>query len=64
MDNKGMGIIGVACILNLLSGGWKAKKLGYLPQCVLLYYCGCNGHWDGEGIVTGLNENKLQATLG
>lgn len=58
-----LGVIGVACVLSLLSGGFKAKRLGYVPQCVLLDYCGCKQHWSKEGIVTQLNLLKLQMIL-
>lgn len=40
-----VGIVGVACVLNLLEGGWKAKSLNFIPQCVVLDYCGCRNHW-------------------
>lgn len=59
-----IGIIGVACVLNLISGGWKAKDLGFIPQCVLLDYCGCKSHWHKEGIITGININRLLHTIG
>lgn len=58
-----VGIIGIACVLNLISGGWKAKDLGFVPQCVLLDYCGCKNHWNGEGLVTEINLSKLKAIL-
>lgn len=59
-----IGIIGVACVLNLISGGLKAKNLGFVPQCVLLDYCGCKSHWHKEGIVTDMNTNRLLYTVG
>ncbi|MCW6088339.1 DUF116 domain-containing protein [Clostridium sporogenes] len=58
------GIIGVACVLNLISGGWKAKELGFIPQCVLLDYCGCKNHWHEKGIVTDINSDRLLYTIG
>ncbi len=58
-DEK-IGVVGVACILNLISGGWKAKRLGYIPQCVILNECGCNIHWDENGRVTSLDEDELR----
>lgn len=59
--NKGeeKAVIGVACILNLMSGGWKAIRIGYIPQCVILNYPGCSAHWQKEDIMTSLNVNKL-----
>ena len=60
---EGIGLIGIACVLNLLSGGWKAKRMGYIPQCVLLDYCGCKQHWHPTGLVTELNEKRLESLL-
>ncbi|WP_434796716.1 DUF116 domain-containing protein [Terrisporobacter vanillatitrophus] len=59
-----IGIVGVACVLNLISGGLKAKRLGFVPQCVFLDYCGCRYHWNDGGIMTDINEDKLLNTLG
>lgn len=61
--NEKIGVIGVACILNLISGGWKARRLGYIPQCVILNECGCNIHWDEKGRITSLDEKELQRLL-
>lgn len=54
-----IGIIGVACVLNLISGGLKARRMGLVPQCVLLDYCGCKKHWNQTGIMTDLNKERL-----
>lgn len=59
-----VGIIGVACVLNLISGGLKAKNLGFVPQCVFLDYCGCKAHWHEEGIITDINEKLLLYSFG
>lgn len=58
LEDGNIGIVGIACVLNLLSGGWKAKRIGLIPQCVLLDYCGCK-HWHEKGIVTNININQL-----
>lgn len=58
-----IGIIGVACVLNLVSGGWKAKDLGFVPQCVVLDYCGCKNHWNDNDEVTEINLSKLKDIL-
>ena len=54
-----LGIIGIACVTNLLGGGWKAKGLGMPAQCVLLDYCGCKNHWDDEGFPTAIDLDQL-----
>lgn len=58
-----IGIIGIACVLQLISGGYKAKSLGFEPQCVLLNYCGCVRHWHPDGLVTQINLNRLKSLL-
>lgn len=40
-----VGVVGIACLTGLISGGFKARRLGYVPQCVVLNYPGCSGHW-------------------
>ena len=59
-----IGIIGVACVLNLISGGLRAKNLGFVPQCVFLDYCGCKDHWHDKGIITDINMSYLLYSLG
>lgn len=34
--NKEVGIVGVTCALNLMTGGWEAKSLDIPINCVLL----------------------------
>ncbi|WLD29947.1 MULTISPECIES: DUF116 domain-containing protein [unclassified Clostridioides] len=64
VDVEDVGIIGVACVLNLISGGWKVKNFGFVPQCVVLDYCGCKNHWHEKGIVTDINVDRLLYTIG
>ncbi len=58
-----IAIIGVACPLHLISGGWKSSGMGIPAQCVLLDYCGCKKHWDRDGIVTEINFKKLEQIM-
>lgn len=62
--NSDTGIVGVACVLNLISGGWLLDSMGIPAQCVLLDYCGCRNHWSREGIPTGINMEQLKRVLG
>lgn len=62
-ENNSTGIIGVACVLNLVSGGWKAIRLGFIPQCVVLDYVGCSHHWLDNGLMTQINIDKLKICL-
>jgi uncharacterized protein len=58
--NDDIGIVAVACPLNLVAGGLEIKNLGIKAQCVLLDYCGCKNHWDREGQPTNLNLNEVK----
>jgi hypothetical protein len=53
------GIVAVACMLNILPGGYEMRARGIASQCVPLDYPGCQKHWRREGIPTGLNEDRL-----
>lgn len=53
------GLIGVACVLNLLSGGYEMQRLGIPSQCVFLENSGCKKHWHPQGIPTRINEQQL-----
>lgn len=64
MIGEDTGIVGIACVLNLMGGGWKAKGLGMPPQCVLLDYCGCSNHWHERGFATDINMKQLKKILG
>ncbi len=57
--NKNIGVIGVACPLNLITGGLELKSLDIPAQCILLDYCGCTNHWHKTGIATDINRRQL-----
>ncbi|GJQ63044.1 MAG: hypothetical protein SCALA702_20970 [Melioribacteraceae bacterium] len=61
---RNIGVIGVACILNLITGGLEMRKLNIPAQCVFLDYCGCTAHWDADGIPTDINKDQLKRVLG
>jgi hypothetical protein len=54
-----VGVIAVACMLNILPGGYEMRARGIASQCVPLDYPGCRKHWRREGIATGVNEERL-----
>lgn len=53
------GVVAVACLLNILPGGYEMRARGIASQCVPLDYPGCKKHWSREGIPTGVNEDRL-----
>lgn len=63
LNNSNIGIIGIACVINLISGGFKAIRLGFIPQCVVLNECGCSGHWYKEPHMTQINDNRIMEIL-
>lgn len=63
-NQETVGLIGVACVLNLLKGGYEMQKLNIPSQCVFLDYCGCKKHWHKNGIPTDINGEQLQKVVG
>ncbi len=59
----GIGVVGVACALNLLGGGYELRALGIPSQCVFLDAAGCAAHWHPTGVQTGIDIARLQALL-
>lgn len=62
-DQEELGIIGVTCVLNLISGGWKSKNLSIPPQCVLLEHVACKSHWLDEDIYGEINDEELRLKI-
>ncbi len=62
-NNKDIGLIGVACVLNLLTGGYEMKGFNIAAQCVFLNYSGCQKHWHPSGISTQIDIQQLYKTL-
>lgn len=57
-NSKDTALIGVACTLNLISGGYEMQKLNIPSQCVFLDSCGCKKHWK-NGNPTQINNDQL-----
>jgi hypothetical protein len=53
------GVVIVACLLNILPGGYEMRSRGIAAQCVPLDSPGCQKHWSRNGIATSLNEERL-----
>lgn len=62
-NQNSTGLIGTACVLNLLGGGYEMKNLNIPSQCVFLDYCGCNKHWNKTGIATRINTEQAKALV-
>ena len=55
----GTGVAAVACMLNILPGGYEMRARQIASQCVPLDFPGCRKHWRREAIPTGVNEDRL-----
>lgn len=62
-NQNSTGLIGTACVLNLLGGGYEMKNLNIPSQCVFLDYCGCNKHWNKTGVATHINTEQAKALV-
>ena len=53
------GVVAVACLLNILPGGYEMRARQIPSQCVPLNFPGCRKHWRRKCIATSLNEEQL-----
>ena len=58
-DDPKVGVAAVACMLNILPGGYEMRARKIASQCVPLDYPGCEKHWTRAGIPTNANEDRL-----
>jgi hypothetical protein len=54
-----VGVTAVACLANIVSGGFEMRARGIASQCVVLDFPGCQRHWSRKGIATEVNEERL-----
>jgi hypothetical protein len=58
-NQREVGVVAVACISNILAGGFEMRARSIASQCVLLDFPGCQKHWSGVRITTAVNEEQL-----
>ena len=63
-EQSGEGVTAVACLLNILPGGYEMRERHIASQCVLLDFPGCRKHWDERGFPTAVNEERLVQIAG
>lgn len=56
-------LVGVACVLNLLTGGYEMQNLNIPSQCVFLNHSGCKGHWHTCKSPTSIDTVQLNKIL-
>ncbi len=54
-----VGLAAVACMMNILAGGYEMRARGIASQCVPLDFPGCEKHWSDKAVSTSLNEDQL-----
>jgi hypothetical protein len=54
-----MGIVGVACVLNVLAGGYEMIERGIACQLVFLDFCSCMKHWPAINQPTEVSQEEL-----
>jgi len=58
-EQSGAGVTAVACLLNILPGGYEMRERHIASQCVPLDFPGCRKHWHERGFPTAVNEERL-----
>jgi uncharacterized protein len=59
-SDPNVGVAAVACMMNILAGGYEMRARGIASQCVPLDYPGCKKHWTRDGVPTGVNGERLE----
>jgi len=59
-----VGVVAVACMLNILPGGYEMRERGIASQCVPLDYPGYRKHWRRNSLATDVNEERLVQVTG
>ena len=54
-----VGVAAVACMMNILAGGYEMRARGIASQCVPLDFPGCEKHWQNQPVATSINEDRL-----
>ncbi len=57
------GVAAVACLLNILPGGYEMRARNIASQCVPLDFPGCQKHWRHDEIATSFNQDQLVQLL-
>jgi len=58
-DQTHTGLIGTACVLNLLEGGFEMKKNNIPSQCIFLDHSCCQKHWGIKDNPSQIDEQQL-----
>jgi len=62
-SDPNVGVAAVACMMNILAGGYEMRARRIASQCVPLDFPGCRKHWSDVPLATGVNEDRLVQIL-
>jgi len=54
-----VGVVAVACMMNILAGGYEMRARRIASQCVPLDFPGCEKHWRNDSPATSVNQERL-----
>lgn len=57
--NQSVGLVGVACVPNLMKGGWQVRSRDVPVQCVPLSFYGCKDNWPNGELPTSVDIQEL-----
>jgi len=63
-NNRHVGIVGVSCVLSLLSYQYEMASLNIPSQCLSLDHCGCQKHWPSVKCPTNADLPQILTILG
>jgi hypothetical protein len=58
-NDSTVGVAAVACMMNILAGGYEMRSRRIASQCVPLDFPGCEKHWKSEPVATSVDEERL-----
>jgi uncharacterized protein len=58
-NDPAVGVTAVACMMNILAGGYEMRARGIASQCVPLDFPACRKHWREDEVATTVNQERL-----
>ena len=58
-NDPAVGVTAVACMMNILAGGYEMRARGIASQCVPLDFPACRKHWRDDEVATSVNQERL-----
>jgi uncharacterized protein len=58
-NDPAVGVTAVACMMNILAGGYEMRARGIASQCVPLDFPACRKHWRDDEVATTVNQQRL-----